>query len=274
MRVFEDATEPGGERTEFGRAEELLLSGFRLDARPGVMTVIDDLTSGSVSNGQTPPDILFARTRDELPTIVERNTGGNLASGPRVVQGTRRDATAGDFSGDGFRSTALAYAVDYSDGTSGVRLLVTDAKAPAPTVTETAVPIDSAMFPINDLRVASGDFDGDQRDEIAIVVSRKPLDGVPDTPVRVYVVDDASTGYALWRTFDPALDSALASPLITLSVAAAQLDHEIDNELVLVVNENVEGSLETGFATRYLVLNNGPAGLAVLTSGPIVARSL
>jgi len=271
MRVFEDAAEPDGERLEMGRAEELLLAGFRLDARPGVMTVVDDLTSGSVSNGQTTSEILFARNREELPTMVERNTGGNLASGPRVVQGTRRDATAGDFSGNGFRSTAVAYAVDYSDGTSEIRLLVTDAKAPAPTVTETAVPVDPAMFPINDLRVASGDFDGDQKDEIAIVIAREPRDGVLDTPVRLYVVDDASTGYVLWRTFDPALDSALASPLITLSIAAARLDHEIDSELVLVVNENVEGSLENGFATRYLVLKSGPTGLSVLSSGPIAA---
>jgi hypothetical protein len=273
MRALEDTNEPSGKKYVIGRPDELLLGGFRPDARPGVLTVIDDLSSGTETNGITVSDYLFEKNMDQAPWAVERNTGGNSASGPRVVQGTRRDASAGDFNGDGFRETAIAYYAEYANLGGQVRLLVSDAKAPNPSEIEVAVPISSAFFPVNDLRVATGDFDGDQRDEIAIVVSRMPESGVPDTPVGVYLVDDESTGFAFLQEFTLPLKTNLSSPNITLAVKSARLDLDSKSELVLVANENTQGPSYPGaFATQYLALEYGAGGLAVLSSGPIVAR--
>lgn len=282
MRKFADASEPDGMRLEFGRTEELLLLGYRPDAQTGVLTVIDDLPSGTTTS--TVPDTtgddttlsatLFAMKAAAAPWAVERNTGGNSSSGPRVVQGTRRDATAADLDGDGFRETAIVYYVEYVNGGGEVRLFVTDARAPAASEFDIGIPVDPALFPINDLRVTSGDFDGDQKEELAIAVSRVAQTGVPDTPVRVYLVDDASADYALLQEFDPQLDTTIDAPLITLVIKGARLDHDINTELVLVVNEE-DTRRPMGaatFATRYLALEHETAGLAILSSGPIVAH--
>jgi hypothetical protein len=272
MREISDATEPDGFRIQIGRAEELFLGGFRPDARPGVLTVIDDLSSGTETNGFTVSDSLFEKTAVDVPWVVERNTGGTSASGPRVVQGTRRDATAGDFNGDGFRETAVVYFVEYTDGSSEVRLLVTDARAPVPVEIDVAIPVSAIFLPVNDLRIASGDFDGDQTDELALAISRVPDSGQPDTPVGIYIIDDAASGFSLLREHNLALGATLAAPYITLVVKAASLNHDVTSELVLVVNENTEGPSYPGsFASHYFVLENLEAGLNLLTSGPIEA---
>ena len=253
VRKVADAAEPDGFNYQLGRAEELLVGGLRLYERPGVLTVLDDLPSGTVIGGSTNSQSLFQRTHEQAPWVVERNTGGSSASGPIVVQGTRRDATAGDFSGTGFRDTAVAYYIEHATGGRELRLLVTNAKPPAPSEINIAIPVDPAIFPINDLRVASGDFDGDQKDEIAIVVSKVPEPGVADTPVRLYIVDDATNNFALVRQFNPALDTGLVSPLVTLVVTGARLDHSIDTELVLVVNAEKPGP-QRAYSSRYMVL--------------------
>jgi len=272
MREIADATEPDGVRLEIGRAEELFLGGFRPDARPGVLTVIDDLSSGTESNGFTVSDSLFEKTAGEVPWAVEMNTGGSSASGPVVVQGTRRDATAGDFNGDGFRETAVAYFVEYTDGSSEVRLLVTNAKASEPVEIDVAIPVSAMFLPVNDLRITSGDFDGDQTDELAIAISRVPDSGQPDTPVGIYVVDDEFSGFALLREFDLAFDTVLDSPFVTLVIKSARLDHDITSEMVLVVNENTtEPAYPGSFVSHYFVLENQDNGMSLLSFGPIEA---
>ena len=272
MREFADATQPSGVRFQIGRTEELFLGGFRPDAHPGVLTVIDDLSSGTETNGFTVSDILFEKTETEAPWAVEHNTGGTSANGPSVVQGTRRDATAGDFIGDGFRETAVAYYVEYTDGSSAVRLLVTDAKPPFPSEIDVAIPVSAAFLPVNDLRVISGDFDGDQIDELAIVISRVPDAGQPDTPVDVIIVDDELSGFALLQEYALPLNTVLDSPYVTLVARSANLDHDITSEIVVVVNENTQGPAFPGsFASQYFVLANQAAGLTVLSSGPIQA---
>ncbi len=272
MREIADASQPNGVRVQRGRTEELFLGGFRPEAQPGVLTVIDDLSSGTETNGFTLSDTLFEKTEPQAPWAVEHNTGGTSASGPVVVQGTRRDATAGDFNANGFRQTAIAYYVEYLDGSSEVRLLVTDAMAPAPSEVDVAIPISARFLPLNDLRITSGDFDGDQIDELAIVISRVPDAGQPDTPVGLYIVDDESTGFALLSEYDLPLDTVLDSPYVTLVVESADLNHDITGEIVVVVNENTQGPAYPGsFASQYFVLANQATGLAVMSAGPIEA---
>jgi len=269
MREIADAAQPDGVRVQIGRTEELFLGGFRPDGQPEILTVIDDLFSGTETNGFTVSNTLFQKTEPEAPWAVEHNTGGTSANGPVVVQGTRRDATAGDFNGDGFRETAVVY---YVEGNNQVRLLVTDATAPIPAEIDVAIPVDSQFLPANDLRVTSGDFDGDQIDELAIVISRVPDAGQPDTPVGLYLVDDELSGFALLSEFDLALDTVLDSPYVTLVIRSADLDHDITSEIVLVINENTQGPAYPGsFATRYLVLGQQANGMTVLSEGPIEA---
>jgi len=273
MRQIADTTAPDGARVEIGRTEELFLGGFRPDARPGVLTVIDDLSSGVETNGFTESDSLFEKTAVEALWGIERNTGGTSASGPVVVQGTRRDATAGDFNGDGFRETAVAYYVEYTNGSSEVRLLVTDAKAPAPVEIDVAIPVGAMFLPVNDLRIISGDFDGDQTDELAIAISRVPDSGQPDTPIGIYVIDDETSGFSLLHEYDLTYDNVLDSPFITTVIKSARLDHDITSELVLVVNENTPGPAYPGsFVAHYFVLESQVTGLSLLSFGPIEAE--
>lgn len=272
MRAIADASEPDGVRYEIGRAEELLLAGYRPDARPGVITVIDDLPSGTENNGFTVSGYLFEKGENDAPWAVESNTGGNSAGGPRVVQGTRRDAVSGDFNGNGFRESAVAYYAEYTNGSSEVRLLVTDAGSPTPIEIDVAIPISVEFFPLNDLRITSGDFDGDQNDEIAIAISRVSEIGQADTPVGIYIIDDVFNGFTVINGRNLNLNSILHAPNITLVIKAARLDHDINSELALVVNENTEGPSYPGsFTTRYVALEYHENTINVLSTGPIVA---
>jgi hypothetical protein len=273
VRHFPDSDEPDGTRFVLGRAEELLMLGFRPDAQPGIVSVIDDLSSGTASDGFTLSDTLFERTEAQAPWAVERNTGGSSANGPRVVQGTRRDAAAGDFNGDGFRESAMVYFAELADGSTEVRLLVTDSRSPADLEVDIALSIDPAMFPINDLRVVAGDFDGDQLDEIAIAIAREPDVALPSTPVGVFIVDDAPSGFRVTNIPDTGIATSLVSPHVTLVIENANLDYDINSELVVVVNENTVGPSFPGtFATQYLVLEHEDDAWSTIAGGSITAE--
>lgn len=269
VRHLADASEPDGTRYVVGRGEELLLVGYRPDGQTGVVSVIDDLTSGVESGIFTLSDTLLARTTGEAPWAIEQSTGGNSASGPPVVQGTNRDAVAGDFNGDGFRESAVVY---YDASAAQVRLLVSDAMSPAPTEYDVAIPVSAAFFPLNDIRVISGDFDGDLKDELAIAVARIPDLAYPDTPVGLYIVDDADSGFMMTGELDLGIDTVLTSPHITMAMDDVRLDYDARNELVLVINENSPTGPSPGlFASQYFVIEDAPTGLAILLRGPVEA---
>jgi hypothetical protein len=61
VRHLADTSEPDGTRYVVGRGEELLLVGYRPEGQTGVVSVIDDLTSGTESNNFTLSDTLLAR---------------------------------------------------------------------------------------------------------------------------------------------------------------------------------------------------------------------
>ena len=272
VRKFPDASEPDGTRFVVGRGEELLLVGYRPDSQAGVISVVDDLSSGTETNGFTLADTLFQKSAAQAPWAIERSTGGNSASGPPVVQGTSRDATAGDFNGDGFRESAVVYYVEQPNGSGEIRLLVSDSMSPEPSEFDIALSISAEFFPINDLRVVSGDFDGDQKDELAVAIARAPDVALPDTPVGIFIIDDETSGFSTLGGLNLNVDTALTSPFITLVIEDAKLDFDIESELVLVINENVTTpSFPGSFSSQYFILENQVDGLSVLSQGPVAA---
>jgi hypothetical protein len=258
-----------------GRAEELLLAGYRSDAASGALiNVVDDFSTAptvSGSNFLVRPESLFRQDTTEAPWVLQRRD----ASVPNwVVPGARRAATAGDVNGNGFKESVIAYAVDNGSGQDQVRLRVTDALPTSATISDVAIPIDIRYLPIFDLRVSAGDFDGDGVDELALAVARKPIPGVMNTPVGLYVIEGESDGYTIAQEHHLGYTSSLAESYVTLVVESALLDHDAFAEIVLVLNENLANGAPPGlFASQYFVFSDGASQLSVSTSGPIEATN-
>lgn len=254
-----------------GRPEELFLGGVRTwNNSNAYLTALDDISSGNLVNNETFPDIL---DEDQLldPQWPKEEYVGNT-SDSSIVRGTRRDATAADINGNGFLETALVY-VDVNTDPTSLRLRVLDATPSAPPPVDISIPIDPRYFPAYDIRAASGDFDNDGADEIAIAVSRQPIAG-SSTPVGIYIVDDESGGYSIIREHHVALSHSLSDPFVTLVLEAVQIDHDNFAELVLVVNENENRSNATNgsFAAQYFVFEVEAREITVASAGKIIAR--
>jgi hypothetical protein len=261
------ATDP---QTDFviGRAEELLLSGFRTAEGLGVISIADDFSiadTDPANDRLVRPDILFQQDQVEAPWVFEQR---DLTVPAWVVPGTRRAATAADVNGNGFKETALAYVYDYGNGRTGVRLRVTDGLPVAPTTSDVAIPIDLRYFPVFDLRIKGGDFDGDGIDELALAVASKPIAGLNETLVGIYIIEGESDGFSIAQEYHVPFVAALPESYVTLVLEDARLDHDNISELVLVLNENAPNSGPPGsFASQYLVLSVSDAGLVLVSNG-------
>lgn len=269
MRLIPDADELDGEKLIMGRTKELFLGGYRPDGRPGMLTVADDLLTGSKSaDGFTTPELLFELSEIDVPWALERNPFNRI---PPTVLGSRRDAISADLNGNGFLETAVAYFVEFTSGASEVRLRVTDGNTPAPSEIDVAIAVSEDFFPVYDLRIANGDFDGDLIDELAIALSRVPDPAQPDTLVGIYIIDDEAAGFTIMREHRVSLDTTFDSPSVTLVIEDARLDHDATSELVLVTNENIAelGELPGSFATQYFVFEVIQDQLSLLSGGPI-----
>ena len=251
-----------------GRASELFFGGFRLNTRQALFGVIDDISIAGLTESEaryTVPDLLEGRPMVEVPWAAE-----NAPFSDSTLPGTRRDAIALDTDGDDFLEAVLVYAVQRPDGTDEIRLQIMDGKDATP-IFDAPILTGGSYLPVYDLRVAGADFDGDGRDEIAFAISREVLDGVFDTPVGIYIVDDILTGYAVIDEYDVAYSASFAGPRVTLDIDSFHADHDNRDELVLVLNESeVFGQRPGNFASRHFVFGFEATGLSELSSGPIV----
>ena len=112
-------------------------------------------------------------------------------------------------------------------------------------------------------------------DEVALVVAREPLPGASETPVGVYLIDDAAAGFNIIHEHHVAYDAELADSYVTLAIKAAQFDHDNISEFAIVLNENTPDSPSPdSFASQYLVFEANDDQLITLSSGPISATIL
>ena len=147
--IFVEDPDAAGPVSEFiiGRAEELLLAGFRTaDTADGVISIVDDFSIAPTDNATgrlVDPALLFEEVSANAAwTLEERDD----TLSKWVVQGTRRSATAADVNGNGYLESVLIY-LDVAGGPENLRLLVTDAASPVPTTADIAIPVDSQIFP-------------------------------------------------------------------------------------------------------------------------------
>lgn len=255
-----------------GRPEELFLGGFRLNSRQFIFSSIDDITIAGLNDEEAKfviPDVLEGRP------LVEAEWGqepGNHASIVKSVpSGTRRDAAALDTNGDGFLTSVLAYAIELPDGSDEVRLQIIDGNDSTP-VLDFGLFSGGRFLPAYDLRVAGGDFDGDGRDELAIVVARQPLDGVFDTPIGLYLIDDAMADFAVIDEHSLTFSASFGEPYITLGIESFHADHDDRDELAVVVNESQLYAPTPGnYASHFFVYDVSNGSLEEIASGPITA---
>jgi hypothetical protein len=251
-----------------GRPEELFLGGFRLEGRAFGFTSIDDISLAGKSGAEaaiTDPDVLQGRLLNQTPWAVE--TGGGNA----VPAGTRRDAVAADTDGDGFREALTAYVEKLPNGLDELRLQLMDGEGEQP-ILDFSLLSGGRFLPAHDVRIAAADIDGDSRDELAIVIARQSTPGLVDTPVGMYVVDDALTSYAVIDEFELAFSSSIFSPSIILDIEGYHADHDNRDEIAVVVNASEIGAATPGnFEAGYFVvaLNSDNDSITQLSAGPI-----
>ncbi len=258
-----------------GRAEELFLGGFRLATRQFTFSAIDDISIAGLTPEEaniTEPVILEGREVVEVPWAAEE---GEPFFGPNPPpQGTRRDAAALDTDGDGFPEAVAAYAIETQGGVQELRLQVMDGDGSTPTF-DAGVLAGGPFLPAYDVRIGGADFDGDGRDEIAIVIARRAEPGVVSTPVGLYILDDAQAGYAVIDGHELAYTAAFTAPVVTVNVAPFHADHDNRDEIAVVLNESDRAAQAPGnYAARYYVLGLGDDGAVELTSGPITGSVL
>lgn len=257
-----------------GRPEELFLGGFRLNnGRDLLFNVIDDISLAGLTEAEarfTVPVVLDGRLGLDAPWAVE--TGNRLPSSLNVPSGTRRDTAAMDSNGNGFLDAVTAYVVTAADGVEELRLQIIDGNDATATL-DFALLSGGSLLPAYDVRVAAADLDGDGRDELVVAIAREPLAGLFDTPVGIYVVDDAEAGFAVIDEYLVTYEASFAAPYVMLELATMHADHDLADEIVLVINESQRGAPTPGnFATRFLVLELRDGSLEAITGGPIVAE--
>jgi len=232
----------------FGRPAKLLFGGFRLKNENATVSVIDNLVIPPGPNLVTPY------------VIQQRSPSwGREALGKHAPAETKRDATAADVDGDGQEELVFVHVQ-----AGVVHLEVQNGDDDGEGDIDTVLPAPPA---VSDLRVRSGDFDRDGRDELVIAMSSPAPAGAAGTAT-VLIVDDAGTGFAAMRTLQ--VVGSLVNGSLSLVLVTGSIDYDGADELVVVANEQRGQNTITGIA-RYFVFDDTDSGFAELASGPVEA---
>ena len=208
-----------------GPLQEMLVIGMRplqcLDD-DCFATLLDDSTG---LNQFQQPDVLFqypSPAFDALEDVSEAQT--------------TRDGTGADIDGDGRDEVVIVY-IDPASG--AVRVSIVDSDAPGAPITEIDLPLPAAFLPVADVRIATGNFDDDIPDEIAVAVARPP--DAAGSGAIIAILDDADSGFSLANTIPiAAMDPARS---LSLVIKAGQLDFDLGFELVVIQNEAGAGTV-------------------------------
>ncbi|MEZ5962252.1 MAG: VCBS repeat-containing protein [Planctomycetota bacterium] len=244
-----------------GSAKELVLAGFSLQHQNAFITAIDNFRTPQQFN-LVAPSVISSFDAEDAPWAREE-TAGNTAP-----PSTLRSTAAGDTDGDGIDELAFVHVAG-----NRVVLNVLDLDAPPAAPRDRILPIPMSLLPIEDVRAAAGDVDGDGRAELLVGLSRSPVPGVA-TASAVMVFDDASADYRLVTSLD--FRSQLAGVSTNLVLEAGNIDYDRADELVVIVNELDlgRGQLQPArAASRYYVVDDEERGFAHLAEDLLFALS-
>lgn len=256
-----------------GRPEELFLGGVRLSGSESVFSVLDNISLAGLTKSEAEiitPVILEGRVLPEGPWANEMDSQSGI-NGIHVPVGTQRDTVALDSNGDGFLDAVTAYVVTTDAGMDELRLQIIDGDD-STEILDLLLFSGGQFMPVYDLRVAGGDFDGDGRDELAIALASKSLPGSFNTPVGIYIIDDAEADYVVLDEYVVTYTASFAEPSVMLSLIGFHADHDKKDELALVLNESQN---QTNFerpgkyGSRLFVFNLVNSELQQLIAGPI-----
>jgi hypothetical protein len=207
-----------------GAPSELALFGFSLDEENAFLSVVENIPARAASV-TTPvlPSVLTSSSDAQAPWARE-DLGGEEA--PAL---TLRDATGADIDGDGLEELATVR-IDAGQ----VILSLQDIDDPTAPLDERVVVPPTLLATIADARIAAGDFDDDERDELLIGLTAAAQDAVP-TPVVLLLLDDAMGDYGVIREFTyHSLNNAVDA---SVALTAGNIDYDNAEEFVVNVNE-------------------------------------
>ena len=234
------------EESGANKTDEILLVNATVDGGDPRVNLVEqvgvqidgdgDINPGSTSVLRTFPD-------EGNPWISD----GISSSGDTDNQRALRDVEAGDVDDDGLEEIIVVF-VDTSAADRLVKIrVIEDMEDGYQELEETIADGDGVM----DVSIATGDFDGDGADQIAIVLTKDaesellfltPQSGGDGEPASGYTVDEEAS---------KTLAHVTEANVDTVEIAAGNLDYDNPEELVVVVNEYI-GSPSQGVATYYV----------------------
>lgn len=252
MRSLEDGS------VAIASAQEIVLVGCSLELDPAngingsFATVIDNFEIPDTL-GAIDPHVVDSFTSAEAPWALDV-TGGACDS-PLTL----RHAAGNDVDGDGFDELVVTR-IDGGDLVIEVHHF--DEPGLAADVTSMVIPVD--LTPIGGVRVAAGDLDADGISELVVFLVEGP-DPMGPSLGRVFLLDDATTGFAELATID--VQSELDDIAMDVVLEVGNIDYDLAEEWVLVVNEvapNVCYPSPAEAATRFFVHDDISTGSALL----------
>jgi hypothetical protein len=245
----------GGSAGTLNVTDELFLAGIELPGRTGSIHVIEQLEA----HVAPPATVEFGRT--EVLHSLDGAANAWVAPSGREPNAqnydprTLRAAAAGDLDGDGFDEVAVVF----FDRSENVFLKVIDDKEAG--FAETVVAIATRRPDVQDLDLACGDFDGDGAGELAVAVGET-------LSADVLFLGGAAASYQPDRSLTKSFPREGADALITLTLAAGNIDYDNAEELVVVKNESTDAHPPVG-SSRYYIHDDRSTGFERLETGPV-----
>lgn len=230
-----DDYSPLGNTFSPGQRDELAILGVELEGATARMAIVDDFgDGGGVLN-----------TREDTPFL-----DSNVLS--RGNPNTRRDVTAGDTDGDGRDELVVAYMRDQE-----VVLRVFEDASGEFAETESVLALAQDVV---DLRVTTGDVNGDGSDDVLIALSYADRG-------ELYVAGNAGGRFALLQGGMQTINGTLTGADIHMEIVSGNVDYDTAAESVLVFNEIDNSTAEGTGIAQYFVYDDLNAGFGILNGG-------
>ncbi|HEX6883999.1 MAG TPA: VCBS repeat-containing protein, partial [Planctomycetota bacterium] len=239
---------PLGAVPRLARTDELVIVGLDEpgDDEQRSFFLYQDGSAGA-PGGSYEPDLLYSMGADEMEDDRPANAAGTAPQSYRAV-------AAGDLDGDGREEVVVLFRAGIE-----LRLRVVQDELQGFAPFEQVVAVDAS---IDDVAVATGDFDGDGRDE---VVAAWAIDGVGVTLASLNVT---AAGFVPFGEIG--LAPVLGGSAFSLVLETGNVDNDFHAEILLVVDENADPA---GLC-RWFLYDDVSHGGGQMAGGPLSSSYL